>query len=100
MTGLINGEVGVLPQGDNTSVKVAPGSRTAGHGHGGKSGSLISPSGDNTPPKKGVAPSRSRRIGHNTPHNGVGSPDSDYCALSLQASDVFLLLMMANVLSN
>ena len=89
MTGLINGEVGVLPQGDNTSVKVTPGSRTAGHGHGGKSGSLISPSGDNTPPKKGDAPSRSRRIGHNTPHNGVGSPDSDYCALSLSRRQMF-----------
>ena len=50
MTDLINGEVGVLPQGDNTSVKVASGSRTAGHGHCGKCGGLIPPSGDNTPP--------------------------------------------------
>ena len=34
----------------------------------------------------------------NTSHNGVGSWDSDDCALSVQASNVFLLLMMANTL--
>ena len=81
MTGLINGGVGILPQGDNTSVKVAPGSRAAGHGHAGKGGGLIPPHGDNTKPK-GVACSRSGRTGHNTPRNGVGLPDSDDCALS------------------
>ena len=67
------------------------GSRAAGHGHGGKGGGLIPLYGDNTPPK-GVAPSRSGRRGHNTPHNGVGSPDSDDCALSVQASNVFFAI--------
>ena len=76
MTDLINGGVGILPQDDNTSVKVALGSRVAGHGHGGKGDGLIPSHGDNTPPK-GVAPNRSRRTGHNTTDNGVGSPDSD-----------------------
>ena len=88
MTGLINGGVGILPQGDNTSVKVAPGSRAAGRSHGGKDGGLIPPPGDNTPPER-VIPSRSGRTGHNTPRNGVGSPDSNDCALSVHASNVF-----------
>ena len=49
MTGLINGGVGILAQGDNTTVKVAADSRAAGHGHGGKSDGIIPPHGDNNP---------------------------------------------------
>ena len=94
MTDLIHGGVGILPQGDNTSVKVAPASQEAGHGRGGKDDGRIPPHGDNTPPK-GVAPNRSERTGHNTPDNGVGPPDSYDCALSVQASNVCLLLMMS-----
>ena len=89
--GRINGGVGILAPGHNTSVQVVPGSRAAGHGHGGKGGGLIPPHGDNAPPK-GVAPSVSGRIGHNTWHNGVGLPDSDDCALSVQASNVFFAI--------
>ena len=74
MSGLIYDGVEILPQGDNTSVKVAPDSREGGHGRRGKGDGLITPHGDNTPPK-GVAPNRSGTTGHNTPHNGVGSPD-------------------------
>ena len=33
MTGLIHSGIVILPQGDNTLVKVAPGSQEAGHGH-------------------------------------------------------------------
>ena len=90
MAGLIHGGVGILPHGDNISVKVAPGSWETGHGRGGIGDSLISPHGDgnNTPPK-GAAPNRSGRTSQNTPHNDVGSPDSDDCALSVQASNVF-----------
>ena len=62
--------------------------RTAGHGYDGKFDDLILPHGDNTPPK-GVAPSRSGRKANNKPHNGVGSPDPDDYALSVQASNVF-----------
>ena len=53
-------------------MKVARGSREAGHGRGGAGDGLIPPNGDgdNTPPK-GAAPNRSGRTGHNTPHNGV-----------------------------
>ena len=76
MAGHNHGGVGILPQGDNTSVKVAPGSRAAGHSHGGKGSNFTLPHSDNTPPK-GVAHSMSGRIGHITPHNGVGSPDQD-----------------------
>ena len=72
MTGLIHSGVVILAQGDNTLVKVAPGSREAGHGH--KSDGLMPPRDDNTPPNR-VAPNRSGRTGHNTPHNGVGPPD-------------------------
>ena len=61
MTVLINGGVGILPQSENTSVKVAPGSRTSDHGHVGKGGGFIPPHGDNTP-SKGVSPSMSGRI--------------------------------------
>ena len=46
VTGLIRGGVGILPQSDNTSVKVAPGSREAGLGRGGKGDSVIPPHGD------------------------------------------------------
>ena len=53
-------------------MKVAPGSREAGHGH--KSDGLMPPHGNNTPPNR-VAPNRSGRTGHNMPHNGVGPPD-------------------------
>ena len=91
MTGLINDEVGILAQGDNTSVKVAHSSRTAGHGHDGKFDDLIPPNGDNTPPK-GVAPSRSGRKAHNKPHNGVGSQDPDDYTLSVQAPNVFFAI--------
>ena len=65
-------------------MKVAPGSRAAGHGHDGKGGNFISPLEDNTPPR-GVAPSMNGRIGHSTSHNGVWSPDEDGCSLSIQA---------------
>ena len=53
MTGLIHGGVGILPQGDNASVKVAAGSREAEHGRGGTNDGLIPPhgDGDNTLPK-------------------------------------------------
>ena len=83
MTGLNNVAVGILPQGNNTSVKVASSSRTAGHshGHGHKGGGFIPP--HNNPQPKGVAPSMSGRIGHSTPQNDVGSPDQDDCALSV-----------------
>ena len=91
MTDLIIGGVGILPQGDNTSVKVARGCPAAGHGHSGKDGGLIPPHGDNNP-RKGVEPSMSGRIGHNTPPNGVGSLDSDDCALSVQAPNVFFAI--------
>ena len=92
MTDLINaGGVGILPQLDNTSVKVAPGSLAANRSHSGKGGGLIPLHGDNTLPK-GVAPSRSGRISHNTPRNGVGSSDSDDCVLSAQASNVFFAI--------
>ena len=93
MTGLIHGGVGNLPQGDNTSVKVAPSSWEPGHGRSGTGDSLIPPHGNggNTPPK-GAAPNRSGRTGHNTPHNGVGSPHSDDCALSVQASNVIFAI--------
>ena len=50
MTDLIHGGVGILPQGDNTSVKVAPASQEAGHGRGGKDDGRMPPHGDNTPP--------------------------------------------------
>ena len=94
MTGVIHGGVGVLPQGDNTlPVKVTPGSQEAGLGRSGKVDGLRPPHGDseNTQPKE-VAPNRRGRTGHNTPHNGVGSPDSDDCALSVQASNVFFAI--------
>ena len=80
-------------------VKVASSSRAAGHGHGHghKGGGFIPP--HNNPPPKGVAPSTSGRIGHSTLQNDVGSSDQDDCALSVQASNVFLLLMMLNSLS-
>ena len=42
MTGLINGGVGILPQGDNSTVKVAADRRAAD--------GIIPPHGDNTPP--------------------------------------------------
>ena len=63
MTGLIHGGAGILPQDDNTLVKVARGSREAGHGPEGKGDGLMPPHGDNTPPE-GVAPNRSKRTGH------------------------------------
>ena len=91
MSGLIYDGVEILPQGDNTSVKVAPDSREGGHGRGGKGDGLIRPHGDNTPPK-GVAPNRSGTTGHNTPHNGVGSPDSNDCALSVPVSNLFFAI--------
>ena len=93
MTGLILGRVTILPQGDNTSVKVAPVSREAGHGRGGTGDGLIPPHGDsdNTPPK-GAAPNRSGITGRNTPHNGVRLPDLDDCALPVQASNVFFAI--------
>ena len=91
MTGLIHGGVGISPQGDNTSVKVAPGSQEAGHDHGGKSDGLIPSHGNNTPPK-GVAPNRSGRTGHNTPHNGVRLPDSDDCSLFPGVKCVFFAI--------
>ena len=81
MTSLIDGGVEILPQGDNSSVKVVPGSRAAGHGHGGKGGGFIPPYGDNTP--EGVALCMSEGVTHNAPHYGVGSLDPDYCALSI-----------------
>ena len=81
MTSLINGGVEILPQDFTTSVKVVPGSRAAGHGHGGKGGGFIPPYGDNTP--EGVAPCMSGGVTHNAPGNGVGSLDPDYCALSI-----------------
>ena len=49
------------------------------------------PNGGNTPPKR-AAPNRSRRTGHNTSPNGVASQDSDDCALSVQASNVFFAI--------
>ena len=91
MPGLNNGGVWILPQGDNTSVKVAPCSRAAGYVHGGKDDGFIPPHGDNTPPK-GVTPSMSGRIGHSTPHNVVESPDPDDCVLSIQASNAFIAI--------
>ena len=91
MTGLVNGGVRILSQGDNASVKVAPSRRAAGHGHGGKGDGLKAPHGDNTPPK-GVAPNRSERTGHNTLHNGVVSPDPDDCALSVQVRNMFFAI--------
>ena len=59
MADLVHDGVGILPQGDNTSVIVAPGSREAGHGRTSKGDGLIPPHGhgDNTPPK-GVAPNK------------------------------------------
>ena len=48
-TGLIHSGVGILPQDDNTLVKVVPGSREAGHDRGGKGNGLIPLHGDNTP---------------------------------------------------
>ena len=98
MTGHNNGGVEILPQGDNTSVKVVPGSRVAGQGHGGAGGGFIPPHGNTIPPR-GVATSMSGRIGRKTPHNDLGSPDKDDCALSIQTSMRFLLLMMANALN-
>ena len=91
MSGLIHDGVEILPQGDNTSVKVTPDSWEGGHGRGGKGDGLITPHGNNTPPK-GVAPNRSGTTGHNTPHNGVGSPDSNDCVLSLPASNLFFAI--------
>ena len=72
-------------------MKVAPDSRAVGRGHVGKCHGLIPPHGDNTP-SKGVAPNRSGRTGHNTLHNGVGSPDSDDCVLSVQTLNVFFAI--------
>ena len=79
-------------------MKVAPGSRVAGHGHGRAGGGLIPTHGNTTPPR-GFATSMSGRIGRSTPHNDAGSPDQDDYVLSIQASMCFLLLMMANTLN-
>ena len=90
MTGHNNGGARILPQGENTSLKVAPGGRAAGHGHGGKGGGFIPPYGDNTP-STGVALSRGSG-GHSTPNNSIGSPDQDYCVLSIQTSNVLFAI--------
>ena len=79
---------GILPQVDSTLVKVAPSSRAAGHGHGGKDNGFIPPHGNNTAPKV-VASSMNGRIDLSTPHSGIGSPNQDDCGLSIQASNVF-----------
>ena len=74
-------------------MKVVPGSREAGHGRGGTDDGLI-PShgdGDNTP-LKGAALNWIEKAGHSTPHNDVGSSDSDDCALYVQASNVLFAI--------
>ena len=69
MTGLTNGGAGILPHGDNTSVKAARGIR-AGHSYGRKDGGFVPPHGDNTPPPKGLASSSySIKMKHNLQNN-------------------------------
>ena len=100
MTGLIRDGVEILPQGDKTSVKVAPGSREAGHGRAGAGDGLIPPhgDGDNTPPK-GAAPNSSGRTGHIHLTMMLGK-QIQMIVLSLSRRQMyFLLLMMANALS-
>ena len=81
-------------------MKVAPGSQEAGHGHGGKGDGLICHLMVVILHQKEYHLIGVGEQAINTSHNGVGSWDSDDCALSVQASNVFSLLMMANTLSN
>ena len=102
MADLIHGRVGILPQGDNNSVKIAPGSLEVDHGRGGTGDSLTPPhgDGDNTPPK-GVAPNRSERREQAIIHlTMVLGHQIQITVLSLPRRQMrFLLLMLANTRS-
>ena len=98
MTGLIHSGVGILPHGENTLVKVAPGSREAGHDRGVKGDRLIPPHGEKTPKELHLIGMEEHAKIH---LKMVLGHQIQMIVLSLSRRQMyFLLLMMADALSN